>query len=184
MQNYASGNRTPWFSDNVSIDFIVPNSDEDNRIRPRVKQNTKGTIQPFDITVYQYNPNILDGKDLLEIFKNIVLFLNGDGYTDPFMDTNKQAIVKPRHSNIKSNSKGSFNPINECRKTISETKLTHIVEYCMREVVVDNKIVSLIKEYLLNLTPFTENVIRINENDFKKMIKHITKRILNEKISI
>ena len=56
LQNYPKGGRTPWFYDNISIEFIVPHSEEDKkRVRPRVRQNISGTIKPFNVTIYQHN---------------------------------------------------------------------------------------------------------------------------------
>lgn len=182
MQNYASHNQTPWLSDNVSVEFIPPKTKADKQFRPRVKQNVNGTIQPFSVTVYQYNPNILEGQDLLEIFKSIVVFLNGNGYSDPFTDTNKQAIVKPRQANIKPN-KMSKTPTNECGTRMSESRLTYIAEQCMKEVVVDSKIQSLIREYLYSRVPLMESAktsVRMNEGEFKEMVKYVAKSIINE----
>lgn len=31
LQNYPKGGREPWLSNNISIEFIVPHSDEDKR---------------------------------------------------------------------------------------------------------------------------------------------------------
>ena len=182
MKNYILGNKTPWFSDNVSIEFIIPDSQEDKRFRPRIRQNAQGTVQPFDVTVYQYNPNILNGQDLLDIFKGIVVFLNGNGYTDPFQGTNKEAIVKPRHSNIKPYRENKTTT-NESRTFLTESILNNITEHCMREVVIDKKIHCLIKEHISQHLPLMKSVsttVRMNESEFNEMICSITKQIINE----
>lgn len=102
IQHYTDDGRQPWLTDNVSIEFIVPRSKEDKkRYRARVEQNASGTIQPFDVTTYQYNSTLIKPTDITTIFKAIIVFLNGGGYTDPFIGTPKQAKTLPRHSNIK-----------------------------------------------------------------------------------
>lgn len=100
MQRIADKDE-PWKGDNISIAFITPKSKQDSQVRATVRQNAQGTIQPFDITTYQYNNAILDENDLSDIFHSIVSFLNGQGYSDPFKGTAKQAKVLSRHSNIK-----------------------------------------------------------------------------------
>ena len=102
MERYAEKNE-PWLSDNVSIEFIVPNSEEDKeKLRARVYQNAEGSIKPFDVTTYQYVSNVIEPNDIIDIFKAIIVFLNGGGYQDPFESNPKKAAnVLPRHSNIK-----------------------------------------------------------------------------------
>ena len=70
MQNYPKGGREPWLSDNISIEFIVPHSDEDKKkVRPRVRQNASGTIRPFDVTKlpgYKAKLNLFEVSELDE----------------------------------------------------------------------------------------------------------------------
>ena len=71
--------------DNISIEFIVPDSEADlKRYRARVNQNAEGSIKPFDVTTYQYDPTLIEPKDMYTIFQSIMRFLNGEGYEDPF----------------------------------------------------------------------------------------------------
>ena len=102
LQNYPKGGRTPWSCDNISIEFIVPHSEEDKkRVRSRVRQNVSGTIKPFNVTIYQYDSDSIAPTAITEIFKAIVVFLNGGGYTDPFAGTTKKAKIISRTANIK-----------------------------------------------------------------------------------
>ena len=57
IQNYTNDGAQPWTTENVSIEFIIPNSDADTSpFRARVYQNAGGTIQPFDVTVSRNQP--------------------------------------------------------------------------------------------------------------------------------
>ena len=59
LQHYTDNGDEPWLNDNVSIEFIVPYSREDIKpYRARVEQNASGTIQPFDVTTYQYDSTL------------------------------------------------------------------------------------------------------------------------------
>ena len=69
LQNYADSRNTPWLMDNVSIEFIVPESEADlKRYRARVRQNAEGSIKPFDVTTYQYDPTLIEPNDMYAIF--------------------------------------------------------------------------------------------------------------------
>ena len=142
IQNYPrQGNKTPWLQQNISIDFIVPNSNNDTVIRARVQQNSGGTIQPFTVSIYQYDANVIGPNDLIDIFKALLLFLNGKGYTDPFAGTPKAAIPKPRTSHIKpyrpprnvsGTTIGSGTTVNQ--GTITEEYLERMSRMCLKEI--------------------------------------------------
>lgn len=177
IQHYTDDGRQPWLTDNVSIEFIVPRSKEDKkRYRARVEQNASGTIQPFDVTTYQYDSTLIDPTDITTIFKAIIVFLNGGGYTDPFIGTPKQAKVLPRHSNIKPH-KGSA----------SSTPLT-----CSRNIGIDDNYLNEMTIYCLgDIIPLNENkqhnknrnmkqTIKLRESELKRMIAESVKRAINE----
>lgn len=87
MQRMAEKDE-PWRGDNVSIDFIIPGSKQDKKkLRATVHQNASGTIQTFDVTTYQYDSTLIGPTDITLIFKAIIVFLNGGGYTDQFIGT-------------------------------------------------------------------------------------------------
>ena len=101
LQKIANKNQ-PWLSENISIEFIVPSSEEDLKTcKARVYQNSENSIKQFNITIYQYNSTLLEPQDLKNIFNALVNFFQGIGYNDPFKGTTKEAKVIPRHSNIK-----------------------------------------------------------------------------------
>ncbi|MCI6477399.1 MAG: hypothetical protein MSA32_05525 [Bacteroidales bacterium] len=66
-----------------------------------MRQNVSGTIKPFNVTIYQYDSDSIAPTAITEIFKAIVVFLNGGGYTDPFAGTPKKAKIISRTANIK-----------------------------------------------------------------------------------
>ena len=157
LQNYVNGGEQPWGRDNISIEFIPKGSiDSKKEIRGRVSQNAKGSIKPFDITIYQYNSSIMVGSDLLEIFKAIIIFLNGGGYVDPFCGTAKQAKVIPRTANIKPYKGKSLTE----SKVLNESYLQSMAEYCMREIITENKTTKNMKE-----------TVKLNESQLRQVIK-------------
>ena len=138
LQHYTDNGDEPWLNDNVSIDFIVPYSREDIKpYRARVEQNASGTIQPFDVTTYQYDSTLIDPTDITTIFKAIIVFLNGGGYTDPFIGTPKRAKALPRHSNIKPHrGSASSTPLTCSRNiTINENYLNEMTIYCLGDII-------------------------------------------------
>ena len=165
MQNYPKGGREPWLSDNISIEFIVPHSDEDKKkVRPRVRQNASGTIRPFDVTIYQYNSDLIEPTDITEIFKAIVVFLNGGGYTDPFAGTPKKAKIIPRTANIKprttSTSVTTEGRVHNLSK-LNEGKLNDIAYLCLGDIITEQN-----KSNKMN-----KNRIRLTESQLRQIIK-------------
>lgn len=176
MQRMADKDE-PWKGDNVSIDFIVPDSEQDKKkLRARVEQNASGTIQPFDVTTYQYDSTLIDPTDITTIFKAIIVFLNGGGYTDPFIGTPKQAKTLPRHSNIKPHRGSASSTPLTCSKNISidENYLNEMTIYCLGDIIPLNEN----KQYNKNRN--MKQTIRLTESDLKQIVKESVNKILNE----
>ena len=168
LQNYTKGGKEPWLSDNISVEFIVPNSNEDKKpFRARVKQNINGIIQPFDVTTYQYDSDLIEPTDIIELFKAIVIFLNGGGYSDPFAGTPKSAKIIHRTANIKprqaSNPTTNEGVIHNLPR-INETELNKITYLCLGDIIIENKLNTMKKRIRLTESQL-HNVIRrcINE---------------------
>ena len=178
MQRIADKDE-PWKGDNISIAFITPKSKQDSQVRATVRQNAQGTIQPFDITTYQYNNTILDESDLSDIFHSIVSFLNGQGYSDPFKGTAKQAKVLSRHSNIKpykvpaTHTNISIDSNNNNRIT---TKNGYGADYVSESKDIYNNNDIKTENYMRN----NKRTIRLTESDLHRVIKESVKRVLNE----
>lgn len=165
MDNYPKDNREPWHSDNISLDFVLPKSKEDKTIRARVQQNSSGTIKPFDVDIYQYNPQVLEVSDISNIFKAVILFLEGNGFTDPFKGTAKEALYKPRHSNIK-----PYKPkttTKECTENTytSPKYLEYASRLCLKEIYGEAR---------------CKPIITITESDLRHMVRESICRILSE----
>lgn len=178
IQHYTDDGRQPWLTDNVSIEFIVPRSKEDKkRYRARVEQNASGTIQPFDVTTYQYDSTLIDPTDITTIFKAIIVFLNGGGYTDPFIGTPKQAKVLPRHSNIKPHRGSASSTPLTCSRNIGidDTYLNEMTIYCLGDIIPLNEN----KQYRTN-TNMNKKLIRLIEDDLHKIVKESVNRVLKE----
>lgn len=176
LQNYPKGGSEPWLSDNTSIEFIVPHSDEDKKkVRQRVYQNASGTIRPFDVTIYQYNSDLIESTDIIEIFKAIVVFLNGGGYTDPFAGTPKKAKIIPRTANIKPRTSTSMTTEGKVHNLskLSEGKLNVITYLCLGNIITENS-------KIINKTIMKRNVIHLNEGQLRRVIKESIEKILAE----
>ena len=160
----------PWKGDNISIVFITPDSAQDIRIRPRVRQNHYGGISPFDVTTYQYDNTIMDERDLSQIFRSIIKFLNGMGYKDPFEGTPKAAKVIPLSANIK-----PYKEPTRKARNISVDKDGNYVSanaWGADYVTENNKI----KQY----TNMNMKLIRLTEADLHRIVKESVNRILRE----
>ena len=171
LQHYTDGGKQPWLFDNISIEFIVPRSKEDKRrFRARVGQNASGTIKPFDVTTYQYDSTIIDSSDLNDMFNAIVVFLNGGGYSDPFMGTAKQAKVLSRHSNIKPY-KAPAIPTNISVDSNNNNRIASQNGYGA-DYVSENK------QY--NKNNNMKQTIKLTESELRNVITESVKRVLNE----
>lgn len=106
MQNMLNGRRRPWDTGNISIEFYEPQYNRSGKIMPnilltKVRQRPNyPTIQPFSITVYEYQAAELDVEDIPTIFQEIVKYIFGGRYHDPFIDTEKMAQVMTRNAEI------------------------------------------------------------------------------------
>ena len=185
LQNYADRSNTPWLMDNVSIEFIVPDSEADlKRYRARVRQNAEGSIKPFDVTTYQYDPTLIEPNDMYAIFQAIMRFLSGEGYKDPFNGTPKKAKVIPRHSNIKPyRGKPTTESTN---KVLSDKYLNEMTYLCIGDYV--SILESKNNQNICNTNIKTENrnrnVVRLTESKLKIIIRECIKMALNESYSI
>lgn len=168
MQHLADKDE-PWKGDNISIEFITPNSPQDSVVRGRVCQNHYGGIKPFDVTIYQYDNTILDERDLSQIFRSIISFLNGMGFTDPFAGTPKAAKVKPRTANIK-----PYKEPTRKARNISVDKDGNWVSAngWGADYVLENK------QYNKNRN--MKQTVKLRESELKKMIAESVRRVLNE----
>jgi hypothetical protein len=177
MQRMADKDE-PWKGDNVSIDFIVPDSEQDKKkLRARVEQNASGTIQPFDVTTYQYDSTLIDPTDITTIFKAIIVFLNGGGYTDPFIGTPKQAKTLPRHSNIKPHRGSTSSTPLTCSRNISidDNYLNEMTIYCLGDIIPLNENKQYNKKRNMN-----KKLIKLTETDLHRIVKESVKKVLKE----
>ena len=159
MKNMLAGNRAPWNTTNISIEFYEPIIGKNgkvvqNRFNSNVFQNQQGTIQPFTVTVYQYVAKKLDWADIPIIFKAIVDFITNNVYNDPFRGTSKAAHtiektakIKQRKQKQKNVSKSVSSPAsftqtstsasNFTTPTITEDQLRQIIRESIEEVMLN-----------------------------------------------
>ena len=168
MQRMADKNQ-PWKGDNISIVFIRPRSPQDKPIRARVYQNSRGTIQPFDVMTYQYNPLILDNIDVSALFHAIIPFLNGRGFVDPFIGTPKAAKVKPTTANIK-----PYNPPHPKENYTVDASGTAIAA---RQ---NGYGADYVSESLSFQRKHENKVIRLTESDLRRIVGDAVKIVLHE----
>lgn len=179
LQNLAKCGE-PWLYDNISIEFIIPNSYADNKqYKARVYQDEDGRIKPFDITTYQYDSTLIEPNDLTTIFNAIKLFLQGKGYSDPFQGTPKHAKVISRHSNIK-----PYKPKPMLKTNIRVDGNGNSVPSNLRGADYISESIDIYRDsYQLknrNIMKTTKKRIRLTESELTHMIAESVKRVLNE----
>lgn len=100
----------PHKANNIGIEFtekrkkkngkdIQPLDDKDPKINQVVPKNGK-TIRPYLFTVFRYDPEKLENKDIKPICKALVVYVQTGIYNDPFKGTPKEAEIIPRYSEI------------------------------------------------------------------------------------
>lgn len=116
---------------------------------------------------------MIEATDITEIFKAIVVFLNGGGYTDPFEGTPKKAKIIPRTANIKPRTT-STSVTTEGRvhnlSTLNEGKLNEIAYLCLGDIIIEKN-----KSNKMN-----KNRIRLTESQLHRIINESVKNIVNE----
>ena len=172
MQNMADKDE-PWKGENISIEFITPKSKQDSKVRATVQQNHYGGIKPFDVTIYQYNNIILDERDLTQIFRALITFLNGSGFIDPFKNTTKKAQVIPRTSNIK--------PYKEPPKKARNISVDNDGNYVSANAWGADYISESNNIYKYNCNRnMNKKLIRLTESDLHRIVRESVNKVLNE----
>ncbi len=105
MRHMVQGNRKPWNTTNISIEFYepvrLPNGKvKRNRLYTNVLQNAKGTRKPFDVTIYEYKAAQLDYTDIPIIFQSLISFITNNKFQDPLKGTPKEAKEITRTATI------------------------------------------------------------------------------------
>ena len=161
MANMVKGNRKPWNTTNICIEFYEPIRDKNGKIKKNkcqttVVQNAKGNIQPFTIDVYKYEAKLLDIADIPTIYNAIVSFINNGIYTDPLSSTNKAAKVISRTAKIvnrkpsnntetsqsstsATTSKSNSENLNCNTMKLKESDLRCIISETIKRIIKDNK---------------------------------------------
>lgn len=114
LQHNIEGNviPSPESNTNISIEFYQPMYDSSgkrkrNRFDTRVKTNDDEIILPFEVTNYDYAPELLDYSDLDLIYKATIdwIFNNTpySSYVDPFKGTPKEAKTNTKTAKISTN---------------------------------------------------------------------------------
>ena len=106
FKNLCHNKPKPWKTTNISIEFYEPKYDKNgkvikNRWNTTVIQNSKNSIKPFSITIYEYKAELLDPDDIPKIYNEILQFANTGVFNDPFEGTDKAATIYNKTSNIK-----------------------------------------------------------------------------------
>lgn len=172
MQNMVDKDE-PWKGENITIEFITPKSKQDSKVRATVQQNHYGGIKPFDVTIYQYNNIILDERDLTQIFRALITFLNGSGFIDPFKNTTKKAQVIPRTSNIK--------PYKEPPKKARNISVDKDGNYVSANAWGADYISESNNIYKYNCNiDMNKKLIRLTEADLHRIVKESVNKVLNE----
>lgn len=185
LKHYTDGHREPWKSYNISIEFYEPKYDSDgevqqNPFKRRVQVPLNSDANYFTVIAYEYKPQNLETEDVDAIYNAIMEYVQGDGYTDPFInDRLKKAKRYIRTSILKfrrDNSYGRwFSEINaERNKQDGWGNATQAeINWWKNKNIGENKD---IKQY----TNMSKKMIRLTESDLHKIVKESVNRIINE----
>ena len=92
---YHNRPTNPSQTTNLSIEFYKPKHKDGKRVRNRVGRNmvvdNRSHAIPFDIEYYSYPSDKLDTPDIEPIYQQILNYVKGRGYKDPFIGTEKEA---------------------------------------------------------------------------------------------
>lgn len=145
LQNMVTNGHEPWNTTNISIEFFEPirqanGKIKQNRLRTTVFQNTKGTIQPFDVTVYEYQAKLLDYSDIPIIFNEIISFINTNTFINPLSGTPKEAKVLTRTAKVvskktKNSSSSNMSTSQNSAPTFTQTSTQPITESQLRCII-------------------------------------------------
>ena len=161
---YHNRPTNPSQTTNLSIEFYKPKYKNGKRVRNRAGRNVavdnRSHATPFDITYYSYPSNKLDTPDIEPIYKQILIYVKGGEYKDPFIGTDKEAktdtvsanfIIKDPRNDIPQNISGD-------RIAVPATSANYGTDYVSE----------------------SKRTIRLNEADLRLMVKNCVRRILAE----
>lgn len=125
-RNLLHNNWKPWNSINISIEFAETRYNANgkrlvNKWNDTVKQDAKGTVQPFSIDVYEYKASMLEDSDIPTIFSAIKTFALTGTYTDPFAGTPQAAKHTRRPAKIKPFKRGTASANTATSNTVKTT---------------------------------------------------------------
>lgn len=134
LANMVKGRRKPWNTKNISVEFYEQRIGANgkpikNRTRTTVYQNSKGTIKPFSVTIYEYRACDIEESDVVSIYKAVLGFINKGVYKDPMENTEKEAKVSTKTATIK----------NRPTTVVTESDLISIVEECIKRIIIEQK---------------------------------------------
>lgn len=157
---YHNRPTNPSQTTNLSIEFYKPKHKDGKRVRNRVGRNmvvdNRSHAIPFDIEYYSYPSDKLDTPDIEPIYQQILNYVKGRGYKDPFIGTEKEAktdivsanfTIKDPRNDIPQNISGDdiavpatstnygSDYVSESKRIrLTESDLRMIVKECIRRV--------------------------------------------------
>ena len=153
----------PSQTTNLSVEFYKPKYKNGKRVRNRVGRNVvvnnRSHATPFDITYYSYPFNKLDTPDIEPIYQQILIYVKGGEYKDPFIGTDKEAktdtvsanfIIKDPRNDIPQNVSGD-------RVAVPATSANYGADYVSES-----------------------KTIRLNESDLRRIVGECIRKVLSE----
>lgn len=154
----------PSQTTNLSVEFYKPKYKNGKRVRNRVGRNVavdnRSHATPFEITYFSYPFDKLNMTDIEPIYQQILNYVKGGKYTDPFLGTDKEAktdtvsanfIIKDPRNDIPQNINGDkiampatssnygADYVSKCKQTIqlNESDLRMMVQECVRRIITE-----------------------------------------------
>lgn len=170
----------PAETTNLSIEFYIPKNKDGKKIRNRVRHNVtvdnRSHATPFDITYFSYSSKKLVLSDIEPIYQQILKYIKGGEFIDPFLKTDKEAKTNTVHSRfiIKDPRNDVPQNISGDRVGVPSTDTNYGADY-----VSESK-----NQKYPNIKTEGRNVVRLTESNLKMIIRECIKKALNESYSV
>lgn len=146
LANMVKGKKKPWNTTNISVEFYEQRLDTNgspikNRTRTTVYQNAKGTIQPFSVTIYEYQASDIEQSDIALIYSAVLSFIKTGVYKDPLGETPKAAKVSTKTATIKNKRTPKTSATESIEKhtaILTESDLRMMVKECVKTIIYES----------------------------------------------
>lgn len=179
---YHNRPTNPSETTNLSVEFYTPKTKNGKPIRNRVGHNVtvdnRSHATPFDITYFSYPSKKLVLSDIEPIYQQILKYVKGGKFIDPFLNTNKEAKTDTVHSRFVIR-----DPRNDVPQNISGDRIcvpSSDTNYSTDYVSESNNNIDNQQDTNMKTENRNKNVVRLTESKLKAMVAESVQTILKE----